>query len=167
MRQTATLTRALLICATLTTACLNPKPVEITPQSLQLSSIGPDGMGLTVALDVHNPNGFPITASAVKATVELQDGSELGQGSAAPAFTIPAEGNATMTAQLNMRWTNVALLAPYALNVKPLPYRLRGTARVGGQSLNLELPFTISGQLTPQQALKAGIRGAASLFPTH
>jgi len=66
-----------------------------------------------------------------------------------------------------MRWTNVALLAPYALNARPLPYRLRGTARIGGQSLNLELPFTISGQLTPQQVIQAGIRGATSLFPTH
>jgi LEA14-like dessication related protein len=92
MRQTVPLASAVLICATLTTACFKPKPVEITPQSLQLSSIGPDGVGLTVVLDVHNPNGFPISASAVSAVIELQDGSELGKGSATPAFTT-ASGN--------------------------------------------------------------------------
>src|SRR5882724_5739915 len=144
MRQTVTLASTALVCATLTTACFKPKPVEITPQSLQLSSINPDGVGLTVVLDVHNPNGFPISASAVTAVIELQDGSELGQGSATPAFTIPAQGNAAVTA-------------------KPLPYRLRGSARIGGESLNVEVPFTISGQLTPDQVLQAGIRGATSL----
>jgi len=167
MRQTVTLASTALVCATLTTACFKPKPVEITPQSLQLSSINPDGVGLTVVLDVHNPNGFPISASAVTAVIELQDGSELGQGSATPAFTIPAQGNAAVTAELGMHWTNIALLAPYALNAKPLPYRLRGSARIGGESLNVEVPFTISGQLTPDQVLQAGIRGATSLFPKH
>jgi LEA14-like dessication related protein len=167
MRQTVTLASTVVICATLAAACFRPKPVEITPQSLRLSSIGPEGVGLAVVLDVHNPNRFPVSASAINAVLELQDGSELGQGSATPAFTIPAEGNAAVPAQLAMRWTNLALLAPYALNAQPLPYRLRGSARIGGQNLNLELPFTISGQLTSQQVLQAGIRGATSLFPTH
>jgi LEA14-like dessication related protein len=156
---------ALLLCAALCTACAKPKPVELTPQSLQLSSIGPDGAVLALLLDVHNPNGFPISASAVSAVVELQDGSELGRGSATPAFTIPAEGNVSLPAQLSTRWTNVALLAPYALAAKPLPYRVRGSARLGGESLNVEVPFTISGQLTPEQVLRAGMRGAAALLP--
>ena len=157
---------ALLLCG-LVTSCFKPKPVEIQPQSLQLSSIGPSGVNLALVLDVHNPNGFPITASAINAVIELSDGSELGQGSATPAFTIPAEGNAAVPAQLGMRWTNVALLAPYALGAKPMPYRVRGNARIGGQSLNVEVPFTISGQLTAEQVLQAGMRGAASLFPTR
>jgi len=157
----------LLSCALLAPACFKPKPVEITRQSVQLSSIGPDGVGLAVVLDVHNPNGFPISASAVNAVIELEDGSQLGQGSATPAFTIPSQGSVAVPAALSMRWTNVALLAPYALGAKPLPYRLRGTARLGGESLNVELPFSISGQLTPDQVVQASLRGAASLFPKH
>ncbi|HXK17865.1 MAG TPA: LEA type 2 family protein [Polyangiaceae bacterium] len=154
-------------CALLAVACFKPKPVELTPESVQLSSISPDGVGLAVVLKVHNPNGFPISASAVNAVIELEDGSELGQGNATPAFTIPAEGNVAIPAQLSMRWTNVALLAPYALGAKPLPYRLHGSAHLGGESLNVEVPFSISGQLTPEQVLQAGLRGATSLFPKH
>ena len=158
---------ALPLSAALWTACAKPKPVELTPQSLQFSSIGPDGAVLALLLDVHNPNRFPISASAVSAVVELQDGSELGRGTATPAFTIPAEGHVSLPAQLSTRWTNVALLAPYALAGKPLPYRVRGSARLGGESLNVEVPFTISGQLTAEQVLGAGMRGATSLLPAH
>jgi LEA14-like dessication related protein len=157
----------LLVSSTLAAAaCSKPKPVEVTPRSAQLASIGPEGVTLSIVLDIHNPNSFAISASAVTATLELENGAELGRGSALPAFTIPAEGDAALMAQLGMRWTNLALVTPYALNGKAMPYRIRGTARVGGEHLNVELPFTISGQLTPEQALQAGLRGASSLIPT-
>ena len=166
MRRRASLVfLTVLSCALVTGACFKPKPVELTPQSLQLAAISADGVNLALLLNVHNPNGFAISASAVSAVIELEDGSELGRGSAAPAFTIPAEGNVAVPAQLSMRWTNVALLAPYALAAKPLPYRLHGSARVGGESLNVELPFSIAGVLTPEQVLQAGLRGATSLLP--
>lgn len=158
---------ALLLIAALGTACSRPKPIELTPQSLQLTSISPDGAGLALLLDVKNPNGFPISARNVSAVVELQDGSELGRASATPAFTIPAEASLSLPAQLSLRWTNVALLAPYALAAKPLPYRVRGSARLGGESLNVEVPFSISGQLTAEQVLRAGMRGATSLLPAR
>jgi hypothetical protein len=66
-----------------------------------------------------------------------------------------------------MRWTNLGALTPYALAGKALPYRISGTARLGGESLNLDVPFSISGQLTPQQVLAAGLRGAGALVSPH
>jgi LEA14-like dessication related protein len=146
-------------------ACSKPKPVQVTPQSVQLASVGPDGVGVSLLLNVHNPNRFPIIAQTVSATFELQDGSELGRGSSTKAFTIPSEGDAQVPADLSMRWTNLGGLTPYALAGKALPYRISGTARLGGESLNLDVPFSISGQLTPQQVLAAGLRGAAALVP--
>jgi LEA14-like dessication related protein len=158
----------LLAClAASANGCSKPKPVAITPQSAQLGSIGPDGVGLSLVLNVHNPNSFPIMASAVNAVVELQDGQELGRGSSLPAFTIPSQGDASLPAQVDLRWTNLALVTPFALAAKPLPYRVRGSARIGGESLNVELPFTIDGQLTPEQVVQAGLRGATSLLPKH
>jgi hypothetical protein len=80
-------------------------------------------------------------------------------------FTIPPEGETQLPAELSMRWTNLAALTPYALAGKALPYRVSGTTRLGGESLNLDVPFSISGQLTPSQVLAAGLRGAATLVP--
>jgi LEA14-like dessication related protein len=146
-------------------ACSKPKPAQITPQSVQLASVDPNGVGVSLSLNVHNPNGFPIIAQSVSATLELQDGSELGRGSSNQPFTIPAEGDMQLPAELSMRWTNLGALTPYALTGKPLPYRISGTARLGGERLNLDVPFSISGQLTAQQVLAAGLRGAAALVP--
>jgi LEA14-like dessication related protein len=146
-------------------ACSKPKPVQVTPQSVQLATVGPEGVGVSLSLNVHNPNRFPIIAQRVSATLELQDGSELGRGSATTAFTIPAEGDTQLPAELRMGWTNLGALTPYALAGRALPYRISGTARLGGESLNLDVPFSISGQLTPQQVLAAGLRGAAALVP--
>jgi LEA14-like dessication related protein len=157
----------LFVALTVAAACSKPKPIEITPESAQLSAIGPDGVTLALVLDVHNPNTFAIRGSAVTANLELQDGAELGRGSAMSDFTIPANGNLALPARLDVRWTNIALLAPYALGGKALPYRVRGSARLGGESLNVDVPFSISGQLTPEQAISAGLRGAATLIPTR
>ena len=156
---------ALLSTLVLVAACSKPKPVDIAPRSVRVAALRPEGIDLTVELDVHNPNTFAIRASAVSAVLEVENGAELGRGSSLPAFTIPAEGRITLPAALTLQWTNLSVLAPYALGGQPVPYRVRGMARVGGESLNLDLPFTISGQLSPDQVVKLALGGATSLTP--
>lgn len=148
----------------LTVACSKPKPPELTPRSAQVSAVLADGVELALELTAHNPNSFPIRASNVVATLELQDGTPLGSGTSAESFTIPAEGNAPIHGKLQVRFTSFSALAPYALQQKPLPYRVRGSARVGGEQLNVELPFSIEGQLTAEQVMAAGMRGAANFL---
>lgn len=145
--------------------CSKPKPVEVKPRSVQVAAIQPQGLTLVVVLDVHNPNGFAITARDVSGTIQLENGVELGRGNTAATVTVLAEQSATVPARLTMAWTNLAALAPYALSPRPVPYRIVGKARIGGESLNLELPFDISGTLTREQMLAASTRGAAGLIP--
>lgn len=149
----------------LTAACSKPQPPQLTPRSAQVSAVLADGVELDLELNAHNPNAFAITASNVAATFELQDGTPLGSGSSTEAFTIPGRGDAPIRAKLQVRFTSLSALAPYALQQRPLPYRIRGSARVGGEHLNVELPFSIDGQLTPEQVMAAGMRGAANFLP--
>src|SRR5262249_27436398 len=95
---------------------------------------------------------------------ELQDGTPLGSGQSAASFTLPSEGDQDLSATLDVRFTSLSALTPYALAAKPVPYRIRGTARVGSDNLNVDVPFTIDGQLTPEQVIAAGLRGAANLL---
>lgn len=132
---------------------------------MQIEQIQPQGLSLAVVLDVHNPNGFAITAREVSGTIQLASGVELGRGNTSAAVTVPAEQTAAVPVRLSMGWTNLAALAPYALDPRPVPYRIIGKARVGGEQLNMELPFDISGTLTREQVLQAGLRGAAGLIP--
>lgn len=147
-------------------ACSKPKPVELEPRSAQVSAIRADSVQLSLVLGVRNPNSFPIIARSVSGVFELQDGTELGRGGSTSAFTVPAEGAGDFKALLDVPFSNLSALAPYALAGKPVPYRIRGTARLGGEHLNLEVPFAVSGQLSAEQAMVAGMRGAAnSLAP--
>ena len=152
------------VALALVASCSKPKPPTLTPRSAQVTAIKPDSVELSLVLAAHNPNSFPIVVNAVSASFELQDGTALGSAQSATSFTIPGQGDQDLAATLDVRFTSLAALTPYALAAKPVPYRLRGSARIGGDNLNVEVPFTIDGQLTPEQVVAAGLRGAANLL---
>lgn len=148
-------------------ACSKPKPPTLTPRSAQVSAIKPDSVELSLVLAAHNPNSFPIVVNAVSASFELQDGTPLGSARSAASFTIPGQGDQDLPAKLDVRFGSLAALTPYALAAKAVPYRLRGSAQIGGDDLNVDVPFTIDGQLTPEQVMAASLRGAANLLAPH
>lgn len=154
----------LLTLVAFAVACSKPKPPTLTPRSAQVSALKPDGVQLALVLGAHNPNGFPIVANQVTGTFELQDGTALGAAQSSESFTIPAGGDQDLKATLDVRFTSLSALAPYAMAAKPVPYRIRGSARLGGDSLNVDVPFTIDGQLTPEQVIAASLNGAAKLL---
>jgi LEA14-like dessication related protein len=147
----------------LAVGCSKPQPPSLTPRSAQVTAIKPDSVQLSLVLAAHNPNSFPIIVNLVSGSFELQDGTPLGSGQSAASFTIPAEGDQDLSATLDVRFTSLSALVPYALAAKPVPYRIRGTARMGSEHLNVDVPFTIEGQLTADQVIAAGLRGAANL----
>lgn len=146
-------------------ACAKPKPPTITPRSVQLSSVGANGVRLSVTLDVTNPNRFPLIARSVDGRFFLGGGSagasgvEFGNAHAEPASSIPAQGVGSVTSDLAVSWNNLSALAPFLLSPSPVPYRFEGNATLGGESLNISLPFTLSGELTRAQLLSAGLSG--------
>ena len=151
---------ALACCVT----CAKPKPPTITPRAVQLSSVGPNGVQLSVTLDVANPNRFPLIARSVDgrfflgASGAAGRGVEFGKAHAEPASSIPAEGTGTVTSDLAVSWNDLSALAPFLLSAT-VPYRFEGNATLGGESLNISLPFTLNGELTRAQLLSAGLSG--------
>ena len=143
--------------------CSKPQPPTITPKSAQVVAVGPTGVQLVVALDVSNPNDFPIVAQAVDGHLLLGagDGIELGQAHAVPTSSIPAQGTSTVTSQLSVTWSSLAALAPFMLSPAAVPYHFNGTVTLGGEHLNLSLPFTLNGELTRAQLINAGLSGFA------
>lgn len=148
----------------LAVGCSKPKPPTLTPRSAQVTAIKPDGVRLALVLAAHNPNGFPLVANGVNGSFELQDGTPLGSARSAESFTIPSEGDRDLNATLDVRFNGLSALAPYALTAKAVPYRIRGSARIGSESLNVDVPFTIEGVLTAEQVVAASLRGAANLL---
>lgn len=147
----------------LVAACSKPEPPKVTPKSARVSSIDARGLGLTVELDVYNPNRFPLVAKSVSGSLEVGSGVELGRARSEPQGSIPANGSSTVSSELLVSWTNAAALAPYALSNNPVPYTFKGIATIGGEKLNVDVPFTIKGELTRDQVVSIGLRG---LSPT-
>ena len=118
-------------------------------------------MTLAVTFDVANPNRFPLIVHAVDGRFSLGAGAgvELGKAHAEPASSIPAEGTSTVTSQIAVGWTNLPALTPFLLSPAAVPYRFDGSAILGGESLNLSLPFTLTGELTRAQLINAGLSG--------
>jgi LEA14-like dessication related protein len=145
---------AVLVCA-----CMKLKPPTLHPRAARVTQVGPTGIGLVVELDVANPNAFPLAVRTVSGTLEVGSGTEVGRGHAEPGKTIPAQGSSVVEAQLTVGWTKLEALAPYALSPSPVPYRFRGTASVGSERLNVDVPFVVTGELTRDQLLQAGLRG--------
>jgi len=152
---------ALFAAVALASACSKPKPPTITPKSAQVLSVSGIGVNLAVTFDVANPNRFPLVVHAVDGRFLLGAGAgvELGKAHAEPSSSIPAQGTSTVTSQIAIGWTNLAALAPFVLSPAAVPYRFDGNATFGGESLNVSLPFTLTGQLTRAELLSAGLSG--------
>lgn len=139
-------------------AC-SPKTPTLVPQVARVLWVGPGGLRLAIEVDVHNPNSFPIVANAIDGVVELGTGATLGRGLAYPQGTIPAEGASRVTAQVDIQWQNLGAFAPFMMSAGPVPYVFKGNAVIGGDDINVSIPFQVNGQLTRAEIIAAGIRG--------
>ena len=163
-RSTRSPTTRLMMAAavlSLATACAKPKLPRLTPMSAQVLTVAATGVTLEVVFEVSNPNRFPLLVHSVDGRFSLGVGAgvELGKARAEPASSIPAQGRSTVTSQIAVGWTNLGALTPFMLSPAAVPYRFDGTATLGGESLNVDLPFTLTGELTRAQLINAGISG--------
>lgn len=139
-------------------AC-SPTMPTVTPQVARVLWVSPAGLRLAIEVDVHNPNSFPLFADTIEGVIEVGQGSTLGYGQAFPRGTIPAEGASRIVTQVDVQWMNMGALTPFLMSPAPIPYVFKGKARVGGDGVNLSVPFEVNGQLTRAELIGAGLRG--------
>ncbi|HTV25229.1 MAG TPA: LEA type 2 family protein [Polyangiaceae bacterium] len=139
-------------------ACAKPQPPSVVPHVVKMSGVSAGGLDFDVELQVHNPNSFPLAAEAVSGTLYGARDQKLGQGTSHPREAIPADSTRLVSSQVHIGWENVTALAPL-LAAESIPYEFRGDVTLGGDSLNVTLPFSLSGELTRTQLLEAGWRG--------
>jgi LEA14-like dessication related protein len=150
---------ALLILALTVAACSRPVPPTVTPREVRVTRVDPTRLVLSVVLDVNNPNSFSIVAQAVDGTLELENGTLLGRARVPVQTSIPAKASSQVTSELSVPWANLPALAPFALSGTDVRFRFRGTATIGGENLNVGVPFELAGLLNRAQVLELGLRG--------
>jgi LEA14-like dessication related protein len=139
-------------------SCSQPRSPSVTPFVVRVANIGATGLELDVQLQVRNPNSFPLYAETVEGTVYAARDQKLGMGRSVPKGPIPAEGNSIVASTVHVNWENWGALAPLLVSER-IPYEFRGHVTLGGESVRVTLPFTLTGELSRTQLLQAGLRG--------
>lgn len=137
------------------TACGRPKPPTITPEKGELTAIGPDGVHLILYLNVENPNRFDLSARSVTGRVLLDGKHDVGNIAVSQPFRLAAEKVTRLSVPATLALKDVPVVLGLAASNRDLTYDVDGTVMVGGDSINVNLPFHLSGVLTHQQLLQA------------
>jgi LEA14-like dessication related protein len=144
-----------LLAALAMVSCSGPEPPTLTPVSGTITSVSPAGLGLRVKLEAYNPNSFGLTTRDVTAKVTLDGRYDAGTVTIRHALDLPAQKRTALDIPVTMTWQDLAGLAGLAAAGRDIPYTVEGTVAIGGEKLNVNVPFRIAGSVTQKQLLQA------------
>ena len=120
-------------------ACSKPQPPQLTPKEAKVTSVD-------------------LSVRTVVAHVIVDGNQDLGTVTASQPFNLPANARTVIDVPMSVKWKNVGSVASIAAAKRPVPYTVDGTATVGGERLNVDVPFKMSGTLTAEQLQQAGMK---------
>lgn len=152
--------------AALAAACARPQAPTITPRSADVTGATTQGLGLRVHCVVRNVNAFDLTVQRVSVRLTLA-GRDLGVTQFASALRLPTNTDVPMDIDVHAPWGDLPGIIAVSMFNENIPYRLDGTARVGGPRLNVDVPFTLQSTL-PRRVLTGALSSATpGLPPLH
>jgi LEA14-like dessication related protein len=157
----------LSLCASLAfwaLGCDAPEPPTVTSEKVVVTKSSAQGLDLEVTLNAKNPNSIKLTARSIKAKVTINQSTELAEVTVPTKVSLPAKKTTQIVVPVKVQWGAAAAMALAAMNSETIPFTMKGTANIGGDSLNVSLPFTVQGTLTRQQLIDA-VQGAIPQLP--
>lgn len=143
--------------------CSKPKAPTLTPEVTRITSVSPKGIGVRVTLNAYNPNDFALTTQKVSATIVLGNKVTLGPVTKPHGVSLPADKTTRVTVDLDATWQQAAQIAQLASAGPTVPYEVKGEMTIGGKKLNVDLPFTIKGEVSQAELIAAGLKGLPTL----
>jgi LEA14-like dessication related protein len=147
--------RTAFAAALVLVACAKPEPPRLTPLSAKITAISPLGVDVDVKLEAENPNGIDLTGREVKATITLDGRIVLGTVTVPSRIQLPAHQKTTIEVPVSSRWKDLSGGLELVTMGKDIPYKVDGTVEIGGDSINLTVPFHVAGILTREQLMTA------------
>lgn len=162
---------ALLALFTLLAACSKPVPPQLAPKGVRVAAVSPAGLDVVITVTATNPNAFDLTAQSFAGKAKVAGKYDLGTVTVTKPVTLPSKQATDIDVPMTLPWTNLAAMAELAQARAPVPYTVDGTATIGGKSLNADVPFSISGTITPQQFQAAVLKNIPAIpgltIPAH
>lgn len=149
--------------AALTLGCARPTPPRITPRSADVTGANAQGLGLKVHCVVRNGNRFDLTVQRVSVRLTLA-GRDLGVTELPTTLRLPTNTDVPMDIDVRAPWGDLPGIIAVTVFNENVPYRLDGTAQVGGERLNVDVPFTLESTL-PRRVLLGAVSSATPGMP--
>ena len=158
------LTAGLAALVLVTASCKKPEPPTIIPKEAKVTAVGPAGVTMQVKVDAVNPNSYPLTAQSITARAKLDGKYDLGAVTVPESITIPPTTPTEIIATMTMPWADLQTMAGLMGTQRPIPYAIEGSAKIGGEHINVDVPFAATGTISRDQIIGAAAKGLPS-FP--
>jgi len=155
-RRRALFAFAAALCTSVAAAsCSKPEPPVLTPKEATVTRLDLAGADLRVTMEAFNPNRVALSAQRVVGRVVLDGKHDLGTVTIDRPTTLPAGARTLIDVPLAVKWSNAATFASLASARRAMPYTIDGTVTVGGERLNIDVPFSLRGVITQEQIVQA------------
>ena len=152
-----------VVAAVALAGCSKPLPPQLTPQQAKVTAIDANGFDMTVKMDAFNPNGFDLAVQSVVAHVIVDGNQDLGTVTTSKPIALAANAHTAIDVPMNVKWKNATGFVAIATSRRPVPYTVDGTATVGGDRLNVDIPFKLQGTITAEQLQQAGLKSLQAI----
>lgn len=144
--------------------CAKPEPPTVTPKEVRVVAVGSQGLELLLKMEALNPNKITLSCQSVTAKAKLDGKWDLGTVTIAKPIVLPPNNVPTMIdVPLTMPWSDVKTLGAIASANRPIPYAVDGTVSIGGERLNVDVPFHMEGTITREQITNAALKGLPAI----
>jgi LEA14-like dessication related protein len=144
-------------------ACTKPKAPQLTPKEAKITSVDLGGFEMRVKVDAFNPNTFPLSVRGITAHVIVDGTQDLGTVTASQPIDLPAGVHTPLDVPMSVKWKGIGGLATIAASKRAVSYVVDGTATVGGESLNVDVPFKLQGTITAEQLQQSALKSLQNL----
>jgi LEA14-like dessication related protein len=143
-------------------ACSKPEPPQLNVKEVVVSAVSTRGVSLTLRVEAINPNSFAMTAQRFSGTVSLESGTRVGDFSVDKSIAVPAKSSVPIDVPFEVTWQDAAVVGTAALGGKDIPFKVEGKVALGGDTLQVSVPYASTGKISQAQ-LQEG--AAKSLIP--
>ena len=163
-RRPSPLGSAVTLVVALTAACQKPDPPRITPKEVSVVAVGSSGLDLLLKVEATNPNRITLSAQSFTGKAKLDGKWDMGAVTVSKPVVLPPNVPTMIDVPMKLPWSDAVALASLATAQRPIPYVVDGSVKVGGERLNVDVPFTISGTITREQITSAALKSLPA-FP--
>ena len=147
----------------LASACSKPEPPKLVPKEVKVTGVATTGLSLLLRMEATNPNRITLSAQSVTGKAKLDGKWDVGTVTIAKPIALPPNVPTIIDVPMTLPWTDMKALGALATAPGPVPYLVEGTVTVGGERLNVDLPFTLSGTITREQIANAALKSLPTI----